>query len=336
MPNNRQWRLAERPTGLVDTSTFAWSTAPAPEPAEGEALIRALYLSLDPTNRIWITDMPQYMPPVQIGEIMRGYGIGEVVASKNPDLAVGDLVNGMLGWQDYQIAGPANPMQKLPAGLPVPIPVLMNVCGATGLTAYFGLTDFGEPKAGETLVVSAASGAVGSVVGQIGKILGMRVVGITGGPEKCRHLTTELGFDAAVDYRAADFQAQLDAATPDGIDVNFENVGGDIMNAVMRRMNLFSRLVLCGLISGYNEGEASPGDFTLLLMKRITVRGFIILDFQKRFGEGVAQLMQWVMAGKLRGQETIVDGLENAPTALNRLFDGDKMGKLMIKVAERA
>ena len=280
--------------------------------------------------------MPQYMPPVQIGEIMRGYGIGEVVASKNPDLAVGDLVNGMLGWQDYQIAGPANPMQKLPAGLPVPIPVLMNVCGATGLTAYFGLTDFGQPKAGETLVVSAASGAVGSVVGQIGKILGMRVVGITGGPEKCRHLTTELGFDAAVDYRAADFHAQLEAATPDGIDVNFENVGGDIMNAVMRRMNLFSRLVLCGLISGYNEGEASPGDFTLLLMKRITVRGFIILDFQKRFGEGVAQLMQWVMAGKLRGQETIVDGLENAPTALNRLFDGDKMGKLMIKVAERA
>jgi NADPH-dependent curcumin reductase CurA len=334
--DNHQWRLAQRPAGLVDATTFAWSAAPAPEPAEGEALIRSLYLSLDPTNRIWITDMEQYMPPVQIGEVMRGYGIGEVVASRHPGLAVGDLVNGMLGWQEYQITGPDNPMQKLPGGLPVPIPALLNVCGATGLTAYFGLKEFGAPKAGETLLVSAASGAVGSVVGQIGKILGMRVVGVTGGPAKCAHLTGELGFDAAVDYRAADFQAQLEAATPDGVDVNFENVGGAIMEAVMRRMNLFSRLILCGLISGYNEGESSPGDFTLLLMKRITVRGFIILDFQSRFGEGVAQLMQWVMEGKLRGQETVVDGLENAPMALNRLFDGDKMGKLMIKVADRA
>ena len=336
MPENRQWRLAERPDGLVDAKTFSWRTEPAPEPREGEALVRALYLSLDPTNRIWITDMPQYMPPVQIGEVMRGYGIGEVVASRRGDMAPGDLVNGMLGWQDYQITGPGNPMQTLPAGLPVPVPALLNVCGATGLTAYFGLIDLGAPKAGETLLVSAASGAVGSVVGQIGKILGMRVVGITGGAEKCAFITQEYGFDAAVDYRATDFEAQLAAATPDGIDVNFENVGGSIMDAVMRRMNLFSRLVLCGLISGYNEAERSPGDFTQILMKRMTIRGFIILDFQARFGEGAMQLMQWVMAGKLKGRETIVDGLENAPTALNRLFDGDKMGKLMVRVAERA
>jgi NADPH-dependent curcumin reductase CurA len=335
MPDNRQWRLAQRPSGLVDADTFAWRTQPAPEPRDGEALVRALYLSLDPTNRIWITDMEQYMPPVQIGEVMRGYGIGEVVSSKREDMAPGDLVNGMLGWQDYQITGPANPMQKLPGGLPVPIPALLNICGATGLTAYFGLTDLGAPKAGETLLVSAASGAVGSVVGQIGKILGLRVVGVTGGPEKCAFITQELGFDAAVDYRAADFATQLAAATPNGIDINFENVGGAIMDAVMRRMNLFSRLVLCGLISGYNEGESAPGDFTLVLMKRMTVRGFIILDYQSRFGEGVMQLMQWVMEGKLKGRETVVDGLENAPTALNRLFDGDKMGKLMIRVAER-
>jgi NADPH-dependent curcumin reductase CurA len=186
------------------------------------------------------------------------------------------------------------------------------------------------------LLVSAASGAVGSIVGQIGKILGMRVVGITGGPEKCAYLTGELGFDAAVDYRAADFQAQLEAATPNGVDVNFENVGGAIMDAVMRRMNLFSRLVLCGLISNYNEGESAPGDFTLLLMKRITVRGFIILDYAPRFNEGVMQLMQWLMEGKLKHHETIVEGLENAPEAMNRLFDGDKLGKLMIKVAEPA
>jgi NADPH-dependent curcumin reductase len=335
MPNNRQWRLAQRPVGRVDAETFAWATEPAPEPRDGEALVRALYLSLDPTNRIWITDMPQYMPPVQIGEVMRGFGIGEVVASRRDDLAPGDLVNGLLGWQDYVIAGPDNPMQALPGALPVPIPALLNVGGVTGLTAYFGLTDLGAPKAGETLVVSAACGAVGSVVGQIGKILGMRVVGVTGGAEKCAFVMQELGFDAAVDYRSADFEAQLAAATPDGIDVNFENVGGSIMDAVMKRMNLFSRLVLCGLISGYNEGESSPGDFTLVLMKRMTVRGFIILDYQKRFGEGVMQLMQWMMEGKLKGQETIVDGLENAPVALNRLFDGDKMGKLMIRVAER-
>ena len=280
--------------------------------------------------------MEQYMPPVQIGEVMRGYGIGQVVASNTPDLAPGDLVNGMLGWQDYTIAGPANPMQKLPAGLPIPIPALISVCGATGLTAYFGLTDLGEPKAGETLLVSAASGAVGSIVGQIGKILGMRVVGITGGPEKCRHVVQDLGFDAAVDYRAADWREQLMAATPNGVDVNFENVGGDIMDAVIHRMNLHSRLVLCGMISSYNEDAKSLGDFTQLLMKRITLRGFIILDYVPRFMEGVMQLTQWLMAGKLKHQETIVDGLEHAPEALNRLFDGDKLGKLMIKVAQPA
>ncbi len=336
MPDNRQYRLAVRPAGRVDNTTFAWSTAPAPTPQEGEALIRSLYLSLDPTNRIWITDMEQYMPPVQIGEVMRGYGIGQVVTSRHHGLAPGDLVNGMLGWQDYTIAGNANPMQKLPGGIPIPIPALLSVCGATGLTAYFGLTDLGAPKAGETLLVSAASGAVGSIVGQIGKILGMRVVGVTGGPEKCAFLVKELGFDAAADYRAPDFLDQLKAATPNGVDVNFENVGGDIMDAVMHRMNLQSRLVLCGLISGYNEGETSMGDFTKLLMKRITVRGFIILDYAPRFNEGVMQLMQWLAEGKLKHRETIVEGLEHAPEALNRLFDGDKMGKLMVKVAEPA
>ena len=336
MPDNRQYRLARRPQGRVDQSTFAWGSEEAPTPGPGEALVRALYLSLDPTNRIWITDMEQYMPPVQIGEVMRGYGVAQVVASHDPGLTPGDLVQGMLGWQDYTLAGPANPMTKLPAGLPIALPALLSVCGATGLTAYFGLTDLGAPKAGETLVVSAACGAVGSIVGQIGKILGMRVVGVTGGEDKCAHLIDTLGFDAAVDYRAADFAAQLAAATPHGVDVNFENVGGTVMDAVLRRMNLFGRVVLCGLISTYNESEASPGDFSLVLMKRLNVRGFIILDYAPRFGEGVMQLMQWLMAGKLVHRETVVDGLENAPEALNRLFDGDKMGKLMVRVAEPA
>jgi NADPH-dependent curcumin reductase CurA len=335
MPTNRQFRLAQRPTGRVDESTFSLVTSLVPEPGDGEALVRALYLSLDPTNRIWITDMEQYMPPVQLGEVMRGYGIGQVVASNMAALAPGDLVNGMLGWQDYAIAGAHNPMQKLPAGVPIPLPALLNVCGATGLTAYFGLTDLGAPKAGETLVVSAASGAVGSVVGQIGKILGLRVVGITGGPEKCRHVVEELGFDAAVDYRAADWRDQLAAATPGGIDIDFENVGGAIMDAVIGRMNLHARLVLCGMIAGYNEGDhKSLVDITPFLMKRISLRGFIILDYAPRFAEGVMQLAQWLMAGKLKHQETIIDGLENAPAALNRLFDGDKLGKLMLRVAE--
>jgi len=335
MPANRQFRLAERPTGAVDDNTFHLVTNPAPEPAEGEALVRALYLSLDPTNRIWITDMDQYMPPVQLGEVMRGYGIGQVVASNNPALAPGDLVNGVLGWQDYAIAGPRNPMQKLPSGVPIPLPALLSVCGATGLTAYFGLTDLGAPKAGETLLVSAASGAVGSIVGQIGKILGLRVVGITGGPEKCRHIKEDLGFDAAVDYRAADWRDQLAAATPAGIDINFENVGGAIMDAVIGRLNLHARMVLCGMISGYNEGDHKAlVDITPFLMKRITLRGFIILDYAPRFAEGAMQLAQWLLGGQLKHQETIVDGLENAPAALNRLFDGDKLGKLMLRVAE--
>ncbi len=336
MPDNRQFCLAQRPADRVNADTFALGTVPAPELQAGEALVRTLYLSLDPTNRIWITDIEQYMPPVQLGEVMRGYGIGQVVASKNPDLAPGDLVNGMLGWQDYSIACPSNPMQVLPAGLPITLPALLNVCGGTGLTAYFGLTDLGAPKAGETLLVSAASGAVGSVVGQIGKILGMRVVGITGGPEKCRHIIEDLGFDAAVDYRAADWREQLAAATPNGIDVDFENVGGQIMDAVMRRMNLHSRLVLCGLISNYNDPVPDMADFSVLLMRRITVRPFIILDYAPRFAEGAMRLAQWLMEGKLKHRETIVDGLENAPTALNRLFDGDKLGKLMLKVADPA
>lgn len=336
MPENRQVRLSERPAGLVDERTFTMSASPAPEPADGEALVRTLYLSLDPTNRIWITDMEQYMPPVQIGEVMRGLGMAQVVQSRHPDLAVGDLVTGMTGWQDYTLTGPANPMQKVPGGLPVALPALLNVCGMTGVTAYFGLTDLGEPKAGETLLVSAASGAVGAVVGQIGKILGMRVVGVTGGQEKCRHLIEDMGFDAAVDYRAADWRAQLLAATPHGVDINFENVGGEIMDAVMERMNLHSRLVLCGLISGYNTAARSPGDFTKLLMKRITVRGFIILDYLPRFGEAAMQLAQWLMDGRLKHDETIIEGLEQAPAALNRLFTGEKRGKLMVKVADPA
>jgi NADPH-dependent curcumin reductase len=223
----------------------------------------------------------------------------------------------------------------LPQGLPVELPTMLGACGMTGLTAYFGLLELGRPKPGDTVLVSAAAGAVGSVVGQIAKIKGCRAVGIAGGPDKCRHIVEDLGFDAAVDYKAADWREQLAAATPDGIDVNFENVGGEIMEAVMARMNLFSRMPLCGMISGYNTGDpAMRGDFSPILMRRIEVRGFIVIDFMEKFAEGAMQLATWVAEGKLKHRETIVDGLENAPVAVNRLFDGGNIGKLVVKVAE--
>ena len=332
MTSNRQWRLAQRPTSLVDEHTFRLSEEPVPVPDEGQALLRTLYLSLDPTHRIWITDKDQYLPPVELGAVMRGGGIAQVVESRDPRFSAGDLVQGMIGWQDYTLTGGNLRVAKVPRG--APIPVMMNVAGTTGLTAYFGLTEFGQPKAGETLVVSAASGAVGSAVGQIGKILGLRVVGITSGADRCRMLVDELGFDAAVDRKAADWRDALAKATPDGIDIDFENVGGEIMDAVMERMNLFGRVVLCGLISGYNEGGRARGDFERILMRRINVRGFIILDFLNRFPEGIEKLLGWVKEGRLQHKETIVEGLEAMPLAMNRLFDGDKLGKLMVHVAD--
>jgi len=265
---------------------------------------------------------------------MRGGGIGVVVKSNSARYKEGDHVSGLTGWQDFCIADEGmRAMSVLPKGLPVDLPVMLGACGMTGLTAYFGLLELGRPKAGETVVVSAAAGAVGSVVGQIAKIKGCRAVGIAGGPDKCRHIVEDLGFDAAVDYKRADWREQLAAATPDGIDVNFENVGGEIMEAVMARMNLFSRMPLCGMISGYNTGDpAMRGDFSPILMRRIEVRGFIVIDFMEKFAEGAMQLAQWVVEGKLKHRETIVDGLENAPVAVNKLFDGGNIGKLVVKL----
>jgi len=332
---NRQFRLKTRPTGRIERSNFDFVEQPIPEPGPGEALVRVLYLSLDPTNRIWMSDMDQYMPPVAIGEVMRGGGVGVVVKSNSARYKEGDRVSGLTGWQDYCIADEGlRAMSVLPKDLPVDLPVMLGACGMTGLTAYFGLLELGRPKPGETVVVSAAAGAVGSVVGQIAKIKGCRAVGIAGGPEKCRHLIEDLGFDAAVDYKRDDWREQLAAATPDGIDVNFENVGGEIMEAVMARMNLFSRMPLCGMISGYNSGEPMRADYSPILMRRIEIRGFIVIDFMEKFAEASMQLAQWVIEGKLKHRETIVEGLENAPVAVNRLFDGENIGKLVVKVGE--
>ena len=333
MTANRQFRLIARPTQRASAANFSFAESPVLAPSAGDALVRVRYLSLDPTNRIWMSDMDQYMPPVELGAVMRGVGIGEIVASNTDKYAVGDIVTGLLGWQDYCLVSETGGVSVLPKGLPISLPVMLNVLGGTGLTAYFGLIDLAKPKAGETLIVSAASGAVGSVVGQIGKSLGLRVIGITGGPEKCRHIVQDLGFDAAVDYRAADWHAQLVAATPDGIDINFENAGGEIMEAVMGRMNLFGRMSLCGMISGYNTGEKMAFDYSPILMRRLTVRGFIITDFADRFMEGIGALAGMLLEGKIKSNETIAEGLENAPAALNRLFDGEKLGKLMLKVS---
>ncbi len=333
---NRQFRLKSRPVGKIKTTDFDLVEEPVPTPGPGEAVIRNLYLSLDPTNRIWMSDMDQYMPPVEIGAVMRGGGIGKVVASNSDAYKVGDTVSGLLGWQDYYVAGPNDeiPVGVLPAELPVGLPTMLGACGLTGLTAYFGLLELGQPKEGETVLVSAAAGAVGSVVGQIAKLKGCRAVGIAGGPDKCKWIVEELGFDAAVDYKAPDWREQLAAVTPDGIDVNFENVGGEIMEAVMARMNLFSRMPLCGMISGYNTDEPMRGDFSPILMRRINVRGFIVTDFMEKYAEATMELAAWVATGKIKSQETIVDGLESAPTAVNKLFEGENLGKLVVKIAD--
>jgi len=335
---SRQFRLKRRPQGRVTREDFDYVEAPIAMLGPDQALIRNLYLSLDPTNRIWMSDMNQYMPPVELGEVMRGVGIGQVIESNDPQYQIGTFVSGMSGWQDYVVTdrNATFPFSSLPKELSASPTVLMGVMGITGLTAYFGLLDVGQPKPSETVVVSAAAGAVGSIVGQIAKLKGCRVVGIAGSPEKCAWITGELGFDAAVNYKEPDWKEQLKRACPNGVDIDFENVGGEIMETVLSMLNLKARVVLCGMISGYNAGNAAAGqgDFIPILMKRLRVEGFIVLDFAQRFGEATAQLGQWLKEGKLKHRETIVEGLEKAPEAINYLFDGNNIGKLIVKIAD--
>lgn len=335
---NRKFILKSRPTGRVSASNFDFVREDVPALEPGQALVRNLYLSLDPTNRIWMSDADQYMPPVQIGEVMRGLGVGVVVDSRSSKFKVGDHVSGLVGWQDYAVIDENSPFgfTILPMDSPIPLPAMLGAVGMTGLTAYFGLLDLGRPSEGETLVVSAAAGAVGSIVGQIGKIKGCRVVGIAGSDEKCKWIRDELGFDAAVNYKQTDWKDKLKDACPDGVDINFENVGGDVMNTVLSMLNLKARVVLCGLISGYNESDYSNAMANLvpILMKRARIEGFIITDYAERFAEGAMQLGQWIMQGKIKHRETVVEGLESAPEALNKLFDGANLGKLIVKVAD--
>jgi NADPH-dependent curcumin reductase CurA len=334
--SNRRFLLRSRPEGRTTTDTFELVEEAIPEIKDGEALVRTQWISIDPTNRAWIRETPTYLPPVGIGEVMRGLGVGRVVASKHDAYQEGQLVQGLIGWQEWAVASDAAPLLPVTEVPGVSPSAYLGVLGMTGLTAWLGVTDIGRPTAGETLVVSAAAGAVGSVAGQIARIKGARVVGIAGGGEKCELLTERLGFDAAVDHRAADWHDQLVSATPDGIDVDFENVGGEIMAAVFARLNLRARVVLCGLISGYTDPDlpAGPGSFANLLVQRVKLEGFIVLDHLDRMGEAAAEISAWIREGKLEPLETVVGGFDQLPTALNMLFDGANIGKLVVRVAD--
>jgi NADPH-dependent curcumin reductase CurA len=330
---NRQYLLKTRPEGRVTRDDFDLVEAPLPDIGDGEALVRLSYLSLDPTNRVWMSE-DSYLPKVGIGEVMRGAGVGEVVASNAEQWPVGSLMTGLTGWQDYVVASPQLPLTPLPPVPGVSPSTFLGVLGLTGITAYFGLLDLGKPQEGETVVVSAAAGAVGSIVGQLAKIKSARAVGIAGSDEKCALVVDELGFDACVNYKAESFRDDLRAACPDGVDVNFENVGGTIMEEVIALLNLHARMPLCGLISGYNDDDrgGGPRNFGLLLTRRIRLEGFIILDYYERWAEAAMQLAAWLGEGRIKAKETVVDGLESAPDALNQLFDGGNVGKLVVKV----
>ena len=332
MTVNRQWRLKKRPVGDVAPGDLELVSGPVPVPGPGQALVRNIYLSLDPPNRIWMSDMDQYMPPVEIGDVMRGGTIGVVEASNNPDLKVGDIVQPMdMGWQDYVVTGAA---QKLIVTPQTPILAYMSALGMTGVTAYFGLLDIGKPKPGETVVVSAAAGAVGSIVGQIAKLKGCRVVGLAGSDDKCRWVVDDLGFDACINYRKENVLEALRRACPKGIDVYFENVGGEILDAVLTLINLEARIPLCGLISSYNADGPVPGPYMFrnVLMKRALIKGFIVIDYFPRIGEFMQDMPGWVASGKVKWRVDVAQGLENAPTALQKLFTGGNTGKLVVQI----
>ncbi len=333
MTMRQVWRLAKRPVGEIGEGDLVFREEALPELADGQFLLAVTYLSLDPTNRIWMSDIEQYMPPVGLGEPMRGGVVGRVVASRKEGVAEGQLMAGLGEWASHIVTDGAGlmPFPEIPG---ISVPAAFGTFGVVGPTAYFGLLDIGQPKPGETLVVSAAAGGVGQIVGQIGKLKGARVIGIAGGPEKCRFVTDELGFDHAIDYRAEDVGAALDALAPDGVDINFEQVGGPIMSAVLGRMRLFGRMPLCGLISAYNATDATeePGRWTLILMRRLTVRGFIVTDFAHRFPECFQALAGWMLAGKVKTRQDIRPGLERADEWVKLLYSGGNFGKLLVEV----
>ena len=334
---NRQWLLAARPQGMVKESDFQYHEAPLPELEDGQFLVRNCYIAFEPAMRGWMDDRPSYIPPIQIGEVMRAVTTGQVIASKHPGYQPGDCVQGGFGWQEYAVTtgkGGLMPASKIPAGASLTAP--LGVLGITGLTAYFGVLDIGQPKGGETCIVSGAAGATGSIAGQIAKIKGCRVIGIAGGPDKCAWLTNEAHFDAAIDYKSEDVAARLRELCPDGIHIFFDNVGGQILDAVLAQIAMKARIVLCGGISRYNDEELQPGptNYFNLILQRARMEGFILVDYYPRFAEGVQELSAWLDSGQLVHQEDIQDGFANAPRTFLRLFEGKNLGKQLLKIAD--
>jgi len=330
---NRQWLLVSRPEGMFTEQNFKWVEAPIAALKDGEILLRNLWLSCDPTQIGWMK-VDTYVPKVPLGEVMRAIGVGQVIESRNSSYKAGELVSGFIGWQDHVAIGGRDlkAVQRLPPNVP---PELMLSLFSTGMTAYFGVTDIGRVQAGETFVVSSAAGAVGSIAGQIAKILGARVVGIAGGPVKCEWLREEAGFDAAIDYRAEKVGPRLSETCPQGIDVYFDNVGGEILDEVLPRINLHARIVMCGAIADYVSREYRPlRNYPLLITRRGRMEGFIILDYATRFGEAVPVLAGWYAGGRLKQKVDVAVGLENAPKTLARLFKGENFGKQLLKIAD--
>ena len=322
--------LGSRPQGWPEPANFRLVETAVPEVAQGELLVRGHFLSLDPYMRGRMNEGKSYVPPVPLGAVMCGEVVGEVLASRNPHFAVGDFVHGDLGWQLYAISNGKGLRKVDPR---VPLAANLSVVGMPGATAWRGLVDIGAPKSGETVVVSAAAGAVGGLVGQIAKIKGCRAVGIAGGADKCRYVVEQLGFDACIDYKTGDLRAQLKAATPDGVDIYFDNVGGEILDTVLARMNPFSRLPLCGLISQYNASESyGVKNFRSILVNRIRVQGFIVFDDQAKLRAALTDLAQWVAEGRLRWHETIAEGIRSAPEAFIGMLHGQNLGKQLVKL----
>jgi NADPH-dependent curcumin reductase CurA len=332
---NRQIRLAARPQGAVKPTDWEHADEPVREPGEGEFTGATKVISLDPAMRGWLNDVPSYVPPVGIGEVMRAGSVVEVTASNHPDFAVGDHVVGTFGVQSHVTSDGAGAFKVDPAA--APLSTYLGALGMPGMTAYFGLLDVGALKGeGETVVVSGAAGAVGTVVGQMAKLKGARVVGIAGGREKCDMLVEELGFDAALDYRADDLKEQLKRATPDRVDVYFDNVGGDILDLALTRLAMKARVVICGAISQYNNAGPmrGPSNYMALLVSRARMEGFLVFDYARRYGEAMAEMAGWIAEGKLITKEHVVKGsVDDFPATLDMLFRGENVGKLVLEVA---
>jgi NADPH-dependent curcumin reductase CurA len=327
---NRQWLLAARPVGMVKESDFELKTVPVEPPGEGQVLVRNRWLAFEPAMRGWMEDRPNYIPPVQLGEVMRGMAVGEVVESRLDGYAPGDLVSGTTGWQEWALGDGG--LRKLPVGTDPTM--ALSVLGITGITAYFGLLEVGRLKQGDVVVVSGAAGATGSVAGQIAKLKGCRVIGVAGGPEKCAWLTDKAHFDAAIDYKREDLGARLSELCPDGVDVFFDNVGGEVLDAVLARMARGARIVICGSIARYSLEEPPPGprNYFNLTAQRAKMEGFVVLDFLPRAGEASAHLLEWLSEGRISWLADVQQGFENAPKTLQRLYTGANFGKQLLEI----